>query len=295
MRIIIMTMDRRQSFLRLWQSLEQASYFGDRMDVDVWVDRNHTHQVDVDFLEHIKSMHWRHGVKSVYVWKQNAGIQAQWIDTWYYSSGSIENQLRERAVILEDDLTVSPHFYRWLKSVHTAYSNDSRVASFTLTRASLCPAKCADLEGGPGGDVVATHFLSPLVGSWGLAPKATHWVKFRKWYHEAVASGLKPYVDGLITTDWYKHFESEGRENSMWTVFHVKYVAIASTPKPYVLYVKAPNGTTLASNHKEKGLHYGETAPAPDHPLLTEWHASMQSFPVDPITIDWHGRIVGGG
>jgi hypothetical protein len=288
-------MNRRHSFHRLWESLQQASYFGDRIDVNVWVDRNRTLHEDVDFVEQIKGLHWRHGVKSVHVWRRNAGIRAQWIDTWYHSCGSVEQQLRERAVILEDDLTVSPHFYRWLKAAHIAYSDDPRVASFTLTRASLCPAKCADLAGGPGGDEAATHFLSPLVGSWGLAPKASHWVEFRSWYHEAVATGKKPYVDGVITTEWYKLFETQGRENSMWSAYHVKYVSDSANPKPYILYVKAPNGTTLASNYKEKGLHYKETASEPDHPLLIQWHDSMETFPTNPTTIDWHGRVVGGG
>jgi len=54
LRIIIMTMDRRQSFLRLWHSLEQARYLGDHIDVDVWVDRNGTgHVVDDIYLREI--------------------------------------------------------------------------------------------------------------------------------------------------------------------------------------------------------------------------------------------------
>ena len=49
-----MTMDRRQSFLRLWHSLEQARYLGDHIDVDVWVDRNGTgHVVDDIYLREI--------------------------------------------------------------------------------------------------------------------------------------------------------------------------------------------------------------------------------------------------
>jgi hypothetical protein len=294
LRIIIMTMDRRESFMRLWWSLERAHYFGDRIDIDVWVDRNSTnHVADPEFLREISRLPWAHGRKRVHVWKRNAGIRKQWIDTWFFSAGSsLEKQLRERAVILEDDLSVSPFFYKWLKLAHKAFENNDEVIAYTLTRASLCPAHCGELYGGPGPEHVATQFLSPLVGSWGLSPKASHWIAFRQWYHEeALRKNIRPYVDGLITTDWYRLFEMEHREQSMWTAFHIKYVDL-HLGKMYVLYVKAPDSTTLASNHKEKGLHYAETSDEPDYPLTTKWHDSMGRFPRHPVRIGWDGRAL---
>lgn len=294
LRVIIMTMDRRESFLRLWRSLERANYLGDRIDVDVWVDRNSTdHVADPEFLREITQLPWENGNKRVHLWRRNAGIRRQWIDTWILSvGGSTEKQLRERAVILEDDLSVSPFFYKWLKLAHEAYVDNKEVVAYTLTRASLCPAHCGELHGGPGPEDTATQFLSPLVGSWGLAPKASHWIAFRKWYHEeAIRRDIRPYVEGLITTDWYKMFEGEHRERSMWTAFHVKYVDL-HLGEMYVLYVKAPKSTTLASNHKEKGLHYKETSAKPDYPLVTEWDASMGVFPRHPLRIGWDGRVL---
>lgn len=293
LRIIIMTMDRRESFLRLWRSLEQAHFFGDRIDVDMWVDRNGTGQVvDAHFLDEISSLGWAHGRKRVHVWKRNAGIRKQWIDTWFFSAGSsLEKQLRERAVILEDDLSVSPFFYKWLRLAHEAYKNNEDIVAYTLTRASLCPAHCEELNGGPGPEEVATQFLSPLVGSWGFSPKASHWIAFREWYYEvALREDTQPYVEGLITTDWYRMFEAERREDSMWTAFHIKYVDL-HFGKMYVLYVKAPESTTLASNHKEKGLHYAETSMKPDYPLMTKWHESMGVFPRHLLKIGWDGRV----
>jgi hypothetical protein len=294
LRIIIMTMDRRESFMRLWRSLEQAHYLGDRIDIDVWVDRNGTGQiVDAHFLQEISRLPWPQGKKRVHVWKRNAGIRRQWIDTWFFSAGSsVEKQLRERAVILEDDLSVSPLFYRWLKLAHEAYKDNDEVVAYTLTRASLCPAHCGELHGGPGPEDAATQFLSPLVGSWGFSPKVSHWIAFRKWYHEvALRNNARPYVEGLITTDWYRLFEMEHREQSMWTAFHIKYVHL-HLGKMNVLYVKAPRSTTLASNHKEKGLHYAETSLKPDYPLMTKWHESMGVFPRHPLRIGWDGRAL---
>jgi len=41
----------------------------------------------------------------------------QWIDTWRPR----DNSDAELGLILEDDISVSPYAYRWLRAVHRAY------------------------------------------------------------------------------------------------------------------------------------------------------------------------------
>ena len=61
-------------------------------------------------------------------------------------------------------------------------------------------------------------FFYKLVGSHGYSPTAKNWFHFRQWYYtQKLDVNFHPYVDGLVTTEWYKLFETQGRENTMWT------------------------------------------------------------------------------
>lgn len=84
------------------------------------------------------------------------GIYGQWIGTWNPAPES-----SEIAVILEDDLTVSKHFYRWLKNVHRKYDGWSNVAGYALQGRSIKHGGAAGNLRGPDNDVC---FLYPILG-----------------------------------------------------------------------------------------------------------------------------------
>lgn len=87
---------------------------------------------------------------------QHVGIYGQWIGTWNPAPES-----SEIAVILEDDLTVSKHFYRWLKNVHRKYDGWSNVAGYALQGRSIKHGGAAGNLRGPDNDVC---FLYPILG-----------------------------------------------------------------------------------------------------------------------------------
>ena len=109
----------------------------------------------------------------------------------------------------EDDLELSPFYWKWLKACHGAYGHRKDFAACSLQRAALCAADCPNLEGGPAS--ATTNFMSPLVGSWGFSPTPAHWVRYTRWAKEFEASGQKPYVEGHTPTAWYREFEKQGR------------------------------------------------------------------------------------
>jgi hypothetical protein len=158
---------------------------------------------------------WPHGEAHVHVRTDNAGLREQWLHTWRdsvdegrqhslaYGALSLDG-VPERALILEDDISVSPHFWRWLRWCHAAYGDGRRAdfAGCTLQRASLCAKeRCPNLDGGMPPPATA-NFMYPLVGSWGFSPDARHWASFTHWA-DTRPPGFRPYVEGLQPTGWY--------------------------------------------------------------------------------------------
>ena len=230
---------------------------------------------------------------SVVIVRMDAPQTGQWLDSWNLSvSGGLRPNISERVLFCEDDIEVSPYFWRWLKTGHTVYANRSDIAGFTLQRAALCLRACADLKGGPVPD--GTNFLYALVGSWGFSPTPSHWIRFTHWArsfmrHERTS---KPYVDGIVTTSWYKAFENKGRcpgKNCMWTQLHIKYTT--KFPDRYTVYAKCPIGQSLASNHREAGLHYAQKQGNESRLVHSHLAHSLLSFPDPPSIVSWDGRL----
>lgn len=215
--LIVLTMNRPTALRRLLDSLARAEYLGDVVDLDIWVDRPAEESQSWQAVKGLsEEFDWPHGRKSVHIRDSPGGLRRQWLETWDASGVSNSGT---KALILEDDLEVSKHFWRWLKSVHAKYGDRANIAGFTLQRAQLCALKneCAgkQLQGGPVQD--GESFGMPLVGSWGFSPTAKHWAKFTGWAKEY--GNTPPYVAGIVPDDWYRQFEKSGRcpgPNCMW-------------------------------------------------------------------------------
>ena len=210
LRLLVITYKRAKSLERLLKSLDRAEYYGDRIDLDIWIDMPSSGSYNADVVKVADDHAWKFGTKTVHKRASNGGLRAQWHDTWDASvPGGLKEDTPERALILEDDLELSPFYYKWLKACHTSYGHRKDLAACSLQRASLCAANCPNLEGGP--PSATTNFMSPLVGSWGFSPTPTHWVRYTRWAKEFGASGKKPYVAGHTPTAWYREFEKQGR------------------------------------------------------------------------------------
>ena len=157
MTIIILSMDRFESLQRLVQSLLQAMYPPhDRIDIQIRFDRPQQYErfvgvsttttntdnntdttttIDTDSIEtravqvimyntwrekiqrvedYLKAR-WTCGQVSVIVSELNLGLAQSWFTSWRPSSKL------DRALILEDDVEVSPIYYLWLQHAHDNY------------------------------------------------------------------------------------------------------------------------------------------------------------------------------
>jgi hypothetical protein len=127
-RIIVITYNRAVSLLKLLRSLDDLELDGDRAALEIWIDVNDKGQSHDETVKAARSFQWKKGPTRVHIQTSHAGIMGQWIDTWRPRPES-----KELGIILEDDISVSPMAYRWLKAVHKAMANRTDFVGASLT------------------------------------------------------------------------------------------------------------------------------------------------------------------
>lgn len=141
----------------------------------------------------------------------------------------------EIAVILEDDLTVSPYFYTYLKLVHNKYGAREDVAGFSLQGKSVRHTDGVCCLNIPNNHLV---FLYPTIGTSGFSPNPRQWVQFHKWLHYNLIGNLKvPLIKDHISTTWYTELSKGGQEDSMW---EMEYLFYTHDRKEHILYPNFP-------------------------------------------------------
>jgi len=98
----------------------------------------------------------------------------QWIDTWRPADDSD----KELGLILEDDISVSPYAYRWLRAVHRAYQHRGDFVGTSLTgdQMSILSDKPKGPLAAPDNDTILMY---KCLGTWGFAPSPRHWRRFQ--------------------------------------------------------------------------------------------------------------------
>jgi hypothetical protein len=317
MRLVVITGGTRvDSLYRLIDSLCHLQGDGDRIDLDVWIDVPEGHgrrevdefnaegsvesilrerrllAQDIEMLG--KNGSYANGRVRAHIWEEHMGLRGQWLDAWHASiPGGLTESTEEIGLILEDDMQLSPFAWRWLKAAYAAYGQDRRVAGFTVQRATLCLARCPNINGGP--DEAGGGFLYPLIGTWGYSPTARSFARFRRWYY-SLPQNFKPYVEGTSPTDWYKSFEKAGTEKKrMWEMHHLKYTD--THEDKYTVYVKCKDNKTLGVNHRETGLNFDGKDPSKKgamHNMLTEWDPDLIRFAKSPFVLNYSAVVVDG-
>ncbi|KAG6553470.1 hypothetical protein Mapa_004382 [Marchantia paleacea] len=172
---------------------------------------------------------WKYGRKVVHYRSQAAGYQEQWIDSWWPSSDD------EFALVVEDDMELSPLFYRYVRSIIATYyyqpaHHDPSLYGISLQRPSLVPGK----NGQPiKVDVRTRLFMYEMVGIWGQVFFPKPWKEFRTWYDTHKSHDQKPLLEGMLTTDWYKEYGEK-----MWTPWFVKFVHARGYFNMYTNFLK---------------------------------------------------------
>lgn len=278
-KIKVLTMDRLKSLKRLMDSLKAAYYDGDTVDIDFFVDyppykdesklkaKLNARKLIID---HLENWEWPYGRKRIHVRVKNGGLIGQWLESWWPNSNT------EAALVLEDDLSVSKFYYRWLKKAVSKYLWDSsnfdpHVFGISLQRQYLVPMKSSHNKV----DVSGTcPYKYQLIGSWGQVFFPQAWRSFREWF-ESRPAGFHPLVDGMVTSDWYSHL---WQTTKPWTMHIIRWAAEYQMQN---IYTNFEGKNSLCANYREPGLHFHQKAQGPDTKIITTWDESKDGCLLD--------------
>ncbi|XP_022153018.1 uncharacterized protein LOC111020622 [Momordica charantia] len=278
----VLAYNRLDSVSRCLRSIANADYLSDRVHLHVYIDHfphddahinlNESHRI----LQFVDKFYWSFGEKIVHYRTGNAGLQAQWLEAWWPSSDN------EFAFVVEDDLEVSPLYYKFLRTlILNYYYNTSNYApsiyGASLQRPRFVPGKHGNKIRL---DDSTRIFLYQLVGTWGqlLFPKP--WKEFRLWYDEHKAMGIKPMLDGMVTTGWYKKMGER-----IWTPWFIKFIHSRGY---FNIYTNFLLERALSTSHRDAGVNYGKTA-GPDSHLLDGSSLNFDLLEMKPLTdLQWY-------
>ncbi|CAI7837945.1 unnamed protein product [Closterium sp. NIES-53] len=269
--IKVLVYDRPDVAARCLKALANAEYDGDVVTLDIFVDhtfgnrsgksawtRRAADRVAVahSLLSLLDKFTWPHGPRSVLYRSQNMGIQPQWLESWWPES------VNDVAFVVEDDMEVSPLFYRYLKRLLGVYYFNA--SNFNPSVYGVSFQRQFFIAGFNSGLNVYDHpdpFLYQLVGTWGQFLLPAPWKQFRLWYDmRRYNSTREPSLDGLKTTVWFKN-----KGNRLWTPWIIKW---AYAKGMFNLYPSPPGNLSLSISHREKGSNMPKNRGA-DAALLT--------------------------
>ena len=101
----MITDDRPNSLSRLLRSLNNAIYFGDKVQIRI----NMEQTADLTTRKIVSSFLWKHGDVFVHHRVIHAGLLVAIVESWYPVSND------SYGIVLEDDVELSPLFYAWAK------------------------------------------------------------------------------------------------------------------------------------------------------------------------------------
>ena len=173
LRVIVLTMNRTASLQRLLSSVAGGINKNSSIKYEIHIDalqNGSTHQptlrVAYAFVRPLGGQ--------VICRSKRGGLQTAWLEAW------TDPHPRERALILEDDVELSPFWYVGLVRLWAAYGARSDVAGVSLqhqrtvmVQPSIGHVKVDFSEKGA--------FLYRLVGSIGFSPEPTKWRAFLEW------------------------------------------------------------------------------------------------------------------
>ena len=224
--IIVVTYDRLSSLKRLTDCLLSSEYDGMEVPLIISVDKSGS-----DATERFASaFEWPYGPYKAALHTENLGLRKHIL-----SCGDYLDEY-DAVIVLEDDLTVRPDFYRYACQCVETYAGDPSVAGISLygfgvnylTRFPFRPVRDES-------DVYLMHCAM----SWGEVWMRDSWKRFREWYdaHSAEFDNF-PHIPATINK-W---------GNNSWLKYHTRYCI---EEEKYFIFPYE----SLSTNNGDPGTH----------------------------------------
>lgn len=244
-RIEVIANNRLKPLERLLSSLKKADYMGASVPLDIHLEANEA----TSLLDMVVAFKWPYGQKQVHLRHSRGGLINAVLESWYPAS------MDEMVILLEDDIEVSPFFYRWvihnLDSMKKARKIHPRVVGLSLYTPRVGELKLprprmnftnAMLKSGQSA-ASAFHFQLPC--SWGALYFPRFWRELRSY------ASLRQ--DPEFDTE---RFVIPGSRSTGWSSSWKKFAIELFWSRGYsLLYPNFPNQSSLSTNHLEPGEH----------------------------------------
>ncbi|KAG0223472.1 hypothetical protein BGX31_008474 [Mortierella sp. GBA43] len=291
-KLIVITNNRPGSCIRLLRSLAHAYYLNDKVSLTLNMDA----EADRVTLQMAGSFQWDYGAKFMRHRVRRGGLMLAVVEAWYPEGDD------EYAVLLEDDVEVSPLFYVWIKYniLKYRYSPEKSLyqrmfgvsmysQKFVETHlAGRSPFNPEDIFIETPEYELRTPFLLQLPCSWGAVYFPEHWREF----HEYVA-------DRLLDIEWNKtslqSVQIPNSRTNRWSNSWKKLFIEMIYMRGYVmLYPNFFNFTSFSTNHLEWGTHTKQQRNSAGTflvPLMTDSERLLDDLPNRRLP-DWESLPV---
>ena len=230
LRIFILTFNRPQSLQRMLHSLEMADYKfkrnnpGWKLMLEIHVDGGGG--LEGQRVKEVASQfEFSYGSKIVIERENNIGVMEAWKNAWSWE----DNEL---FVVIEDDVEMSPHWFRALSNFWLKYGGREDLAGVGLhLQEYVVPSASSDTKKTGVPDGVYMYQLPASIAS---SPHPFHWAEMIRQHGDKF--GTCPVGMDCSADVWEAWWLQYGMENTLFT-----------------LYL---GGTrAMAVDHREKGLH----------------------------------------
>lgn len=119
--VVVVGFNRLLSITRLLKSLSIA-YYDEEVALVISIDKSD----DQDVYSFVDNFQWKHGNKYVIIQEKRRGLKEH-----IYRCGDLSKFFKS-VTILEDDMSVSPYFFSYVKNAVEVYGDDENVAGISL-------------------------------------------------------------------------------------------------------------------------------------------------------------------
>ncbi len=210
--IVIPAFRRERSLSRLLQTVNNAHFPADDINLIISIDQGATEEVK----QTARSFNFKYGRVQVIEHPEKLGLKDHIMRCADYA---LEY---ESVVVLEEDLIVSPAFYTFAQKALGYYENEPSVAGISLYGQRF--NESAQLPFEPLQTEYSVYFMK-LVCSWGQAWTKKQWQEFKKWYSKTDPSiieqsgNLPDNINEWSHCSWKKFFNAYIQESEKYFVY----------------------------------------------------------------------------
>ena len=234
--IVLPCYKRVSTLYDLCQTLLKADYEGDAVSLIFSIDKSGTDEVSI----FAKSFVWPVGPKRVIEHSENIGLRNNIL-----FCGDLTSEF-DAVIVIEDDLEVSPSFYRFAKGAAEFYDNDDRIGGVSIYQYYM--EEISHTQFLPIYESYDAYFVQ-WASSWGQLWTRKQWRLFKAWYelHEDISRIPIP----MKVRNWKRS----------WKKYYIAYLADTNRYFVFPFVSQIFNGNKAGGIHAETGLVVSTSSP----------------------------------